>query len=102
MYYQLRRSIKFSSVATEAWDYDFCRKVRDYLIKLTPEVNPEVFTTKFGERGIIIFTADFKDLNSIDAWLKKLREDAGHQELWKEGPGVFDANTWRDEVLHTF
>ena len=100
MYYQLRRSWKLKSVATEAWG--FCRKIRDYHKKLTPEVNPEVFTTKFGEKGIVIFTADFEDLNSMDAWLQKNRQDEGFRELLIDGPDVFDVNTWHDEVVHTF
>jgi hypothetical protein len=100
MYYQLRRSFKLKDLSTEAWND--LRKIRDYIKNLTPEANVEVFTTKFGEKGIIIFTADFKDLNSLDDFQKRIREDTGYQEILKNMPDIFFPGTWHDEVLHTF
>lgn len=100
MYYQLRRTMKLKSVEPKAWS--FCRQISEYLKELTPEVNPQVFTTKFGERGLVTWTADFEDLNSLDAWIKRIINDEGYQNILKDGPSdAFDVNTWRDEVLHT-
>ncbi len=82
----------------KAWDWS--RRVTAYLNKLIPDVKHTVYTSKFGQRGIITWMADFEDLNALEIWEQTYMADEGYNKLLNEGADYFVVGTMVDKVLH--
>jgi len=79
----------------------WAKKVTEYINGKRPETSVQVFSTRFGDIGTIVWQVDVDDLAALDKFQQGLNADEGYWNLLKKSYDLFAEGSVHDTVFES-
>ena len=78
---------------------NWAKEVTEFINSKQPAGNLKTFTGRFGEYGVIYWSADFEDFPALDSWIQQIQADQGYWEMLTKADGLFQQGRGVDVVM---
>jgi hypothetical protein len=79
----------------------WAKELFDYLTTTHGKPTIHLFRSRFGNVSTLHWTVDFKDMDALLTWQKKIGTDAGYRDLVKKSLDIIIEGTVEDTVLES-
>jgi hypothetical protein len=79
----------------------WAKELLDYMTTIHGKPTINLFRSRFGNVSTLCWTIDFKDLEALETWQRKIGADAGYLALVKDSLDTIIEGTVEDTILES-